>query len=46
MGFLDEDYDVRVAEGFVREAEQIVMSRKQSRDTAKQNGNYTHFPVS
>ena len=44
MALFDEDYDVRMAEGYVREAENLVASRKANRDAAKRCGNYRNSP--
>ncbi|MBR5281388.1 MAG: TM2 domain-containing protein [Alistipes sp.] len=44
MGFFDEDYDVRMAESYVKEAEAQLASAKRSRETAKANGNYRNSP--
>ena len=40
MALFDEDYDVRMAEGYVREAEAHLANQKFNRDQAKANGNY------
>ena len=38
MGFFDEDYDVRMAEGYVRQAESHLAYQKRMRERAKAKG--------
>lgn len=40
MGFLDEDYDVGMAEGYVRQAESHLAYQKRMRERAKAKGEY------
>ena len=40
MALFDEEYDVRMAEGSVREAEANLAAQKFNREQAKANGNY------
>lgn len=40
MGFFDEDYGVKMAEGYLRQAEDYLRSCKKNREIAKQSNNY------